>query len=81
MSRLAPAPRSGLRAVAVATLVAFGCATTREPLPPPPPAPPVERVYFEDPEMELWVEGAGSVDPAESQAPAPPAPGEPPPAG
>jgi len=65
--RLAPVPRSGLRAVAVATLFAFGCATTRQPLPPPPPSPPVERVYFEDPEMELWVEGAGSVDPAESQ--------------
>ncbi|HET6921512.1 MAG TPA: hypothetical protein VFI16_00060, partial [Anaeromyxobacteraceae bacterium] len=51
----------------MATLVAFGCATTREPLPPPPLSPPVERVYFEDAELELWVEGAGSVDPAESQ--------------
>lgn len=57
----------GPRAVAVATLFFFGCATTREPLPPPPAAPPVERVYFADPEMELWVEGASQVDPAESQ--------------
>lgn len=67
MSQLAPAPRRGLRGVALATVAAFGCVTARRPLPPPPPSPPVERVYFAEPDMELWVEGASSVDPAESE--------------
>lgn len=67
MSQLAPARRRGLRGVAMATVAAFGCATARQPLAPPPPSPPVERVYFAEPDMELWVEGASSVDPAESE--------------
>ncbi len=67
MSRLAPAPRRGFRGVALATIAAFGCATSRPPLPPPAPSPPIERVYFEEPDMEVWVEGSSSVNPAESE--------------
>lgn len=53
-----------MRAAALATAFAFGCATVREPLPPPPPAPPMARVGVAEPEVILWVEGASSVDPA-----------------
>jgi hypothetical protein len=67
MRSFTPAPRRGIRGVALAALAAFGCATARAPLPPPEASPLVERVYFEEPEMELWVEGSGSVDPAESE--------------
>jgi hypothetical protein len=55
-----------MRAAALATVLTFGCATVREPLPPPPAAPPVGRVGATEPEVELWVEGASSVDPAEA---------------
>ena len=55
--------RGGLRAAAVATVLAFGCATVRKPLPPP---TPVGRVGVSEPEVELWMEGASRVDPAEA---------------
>ncbi len=60
------APRTGMRAAALATVLTFGCATVREPLPPPPAAPPVGRVGVTEPDVTLWVEGASRVDPAEA---------------
>lgn len=53
-----------LHAVALATLLAFGCATVN-PAPPPPPRP-LPRVFLADPEIELWIEGDEKVDPADS---------------
>lgn len=59
-------PRGGMRAAALVTVLTFGCATVREPLPPPPPAPKVARVGVAEPEVLLWAEGASKVDPAEA---------------
>ena len=55
---------------ALATLLCFGCATVREPEPtvyaaPPGPAP---RIVLAEPELELWMEGTKTIDPAETAA-------------
>jgi hypothetical protein len=56
-----------MRALALTTLLAFGCATAR-----PPeravfaPEPPAARIALAEPELELWMEGTHAVDPAES---------------
>jgi hypothetical protein len=59
-----------MRRLALVTLLAFGCATVREPAQPsgwpPPPAPP--QVALAEPELELWLEGTRPVDPEESAA-------------
>lgn len=49
--------------VALATFLCFGCQTVQPP--PAAPAPPPLRVALAEPLLDLWVEGAGGVDPAE----------------
>lgn len=57
-----------MRATALLTLLAFGCATARQPQPALEsalPAPPA-RVALAEPELELWMEGTRPIDPRES---------------
>ncbi len=56
-----------MRLVALLTLLAFGCATARQPQPVAPnEQPPPARVGLAEPELELWMEGTRSIDPQES---------------
>lgn len=55
-----------MRKLALVTLVAFGCATVRESAPPWVAAPPPVRVAFAEPQIELFVEGAGEPSADES---------------
>jgi hypothetical protein len=48
-------------------LLAFGCATTKPPLPPPDAIPLVTRVEVEEPFIELWVEDSKEVPAAEAE--------------
>jgi len=54
-----------LRSSTLLVLFAFGCATVRPVVPPPAPKP-TPQVVLGDPEVELWIEGSGRTDPAES---------------
>lgn len=51
--------------VALATFLCFGCETVRPR--PAAPAPPPLRVALAEPILDLWVEGAGGVEPAETE--------------
>ena len=53
-----------LRPLALATLLAFGCAAARPPAQASRPFP--RRVALAEPELELWMEGTRPIDPAES---------------
>ncbi len=70
MTRVDPIPariprQAPLRRVALATLLAFGCATVREPVPAPLVGAPPARVRIGEPEIELWVEGTKAITPEE----------------
>lgn len=55
-----------MRRIALLTLIAFGCATTRPPEPATTELLRTSRVALAEPELELWMEGTGAIDPAES---------------
>jgi hypothetical protein len=54
-----------LRSSTLLVLFAFGCTTVRPAVPPSAPKP-TPQVVLGDPEVELWIEGSGRTDPAES---------------
>jgi hypothetical protein len=55
-----------MKRIALATALAFGCAAARPPVTAPVETIPVGRVALAEPQLELWMEGTGPIDPAES---------------